>query len=200
MRPLAQAWNPFHHSFSCLMDSGFALRAPRNDDEIVTRHWTVVPREGGVSSTLRLIGSITAASGILGHPPSRVTTSEYGVSFSRRDLRPRLTSVTLENRGRREDRVLAAPAVSRAIAHRKRAHEHTGSAETLRPSLRSGFTAYFVLSPVNGSFATVAAQGVSLCATWRQHRGVRTTRLRRTLHARSPFAQSASTASHRAFV
>ena len=41
---------------------------------------------------------------------------------------------------------------------KKRAHEHTGSAETLRPSLRSGFTAYFVLSPVNGSFATVAVQ------------------------------------------
>ena len=52
----------------------------------------------------------------------------------------------------------AAPAVSRAIAHRERAHEHTGSAETLRPSLRSGFTAYFVLSPVNGSFATVAPE------------------------------------------
>src|SRR4249919_1235932 len=51
----------------------------------------------------------------------------------------------LENRGRREDRVHAAPAVSRAIAHRERAHEHTGSAETLRPSLRNGFTAYFVL-------------------------------------------------------
>ena len=44
------------------------------------------------------------------------------------------------------------------IAHRKRAHEHTGSAETLRPSLRNGFTAYFVLSPVNGSFATVVSE------------------------------------------
>jgi hypothetical protein len=32
----------------------------------------------------------------------------------------------------------------------KNAHEHTGSAETLRPSLRSGFTAYFALSPVTG--------------------------------------------------
>src|SRR6478609_62586 len=62
------------------------------------------------------------------------------------------------NRGRREDRVHAAPAVSCAIAHKERAHEHTGSAETLRPSLRSGFTAYFVLSPENGSFASVAAQ------------------------------------------
>src|SRR4249920_3369284 len=63
---------------------------------------------------------------------------------------------SLKNRERREDRVRAAPAVSRAIAHRERAHEHTGSAENIRPSLRSGFTAYFVLSPVNGSFATVA--------------------------------------------
>src|SRR5437667_5114167 len=64
-------------------------------------------------------------------------------------------NLALDNRGRREDRVRAAPAVSRAIAHKRCAHEHTGSAETLRPSLRSGFTAYFVLSPVNGSFATV---------------------------------------------
>ena len=67
----------------------------------------------------------------------------------------------LENRGRREDRVLAAPAVSRADAHKEHAHEHTGSAEAFRPSLRSGLTAYFVLSPENGSLASVAAQGVN---------------------------------------
>ena len=30
------------------------------------------------------------------------------------------------------------------------AHEHTGSAESIRPSLRNGFTAYNVLSPVIG--------------------------------------------------
>ena len=66
-----------------------------------------------------------------------------------------------KSRGRREDRVLAAPAVSCAIVRTENAHEHTGSAETLRPSLRSGLTAYFELSPVNGSFATVAAQGVN---------------------------------------
>jgi hypothetical protein len=54
--------------------------------------------------------------------------------------------------------VRAAPAVSRANAHGKNAHEHTGSAETLRPSLRNGFTAYFVLSPVNGFLATVARE------------------------------------------
>jgi hypothetical protein len=38
----------------------------------------------------------------------------------------------------------------------KNAHEHTGSAEAVRPSLRNGFTAYFVLSPARpGLFATV---------------------------------------------
>jgi hypothetical protein len=38
------------------------------------------------------------------------------------------------------------------------AHEHTGSAEAVRPSLRNGFTAYFVLSPVTGFLATVAPE------------------------------------------
>ena len=41
-------------------------------------HW------GGRSSTLRLIDSITAVSGILGHPPARVTTIEYDFAISRR--------------------------------------------------------------------------------------------------------------------
>ena len=41
-------------------------------------------------------------------------------------------------------------------AHKEHAHEHTGSAEAFRPSLRSGLTVYFVLSPENGSLASVA--------------------------------------------
>jgi hypothetical protein len=44
----------------------------------------------------------------------------------------------------------AAPAVSCANMHKKNAHEHTGSAEAIRHSLRNGFTAYNVLSPVIG--------------------------------------------------
>src|SRR5204862_3886098 len=40
--------------------------------------------------------------------------------------------------------------------HKECAHEHTGPAESIRPSLRNGFTAYLVLSPENGSFASVA--------------------------------------------
>ena len=54
--------------------------------------------------------------------------------------------------------MLAAPAVSRADCGKQNAHEHTGSAETLRPSLRNGFTAYIALSPVSRrSVATVDA-------------------------------------------
>ena len=37
----------------------------------------------------------------------------------------------------------------------KSAHEHTGSAEAVRPSLRNGFTAYFVLSLATGFFVTI---------------------------------------------
>jgi hypothetical protein len=33
---------------------------------------------------------------------------------------------------------------------KENAHEHTGSAEDIRHSLRNGFTAYFVLSPAIG--------------------------------------------------
>ena len=57
------------------------------------------------------------------HPILRKT-----VSRSRGAGRPRFASSfgPLRNRGRREDRVLAAPAVSRAICANKRAHEHTG--------------------------------------------------------------------------
>jgi hypothetical protein len=45
-------------------------------------------------------------------------------------------------RGRGEDRVRAAPAVSCAMMHEECAHEHTGEAEAVRPSPRNGFTTY----------------------------------------------------------
>ena len=145
-----------HGSRDCARDDGSAKQCRRSKP-------TVIPRAGGGSSTPRLIGSIIDVSGILDHPPSRAMTTEYDFAISRR-IAPEvcISFALLENRGRREDRVRAAPAVSCAIAHRKRAHEHTGSAETLRPSLRSGFTAYFVLSPVNGSFATVVPRETCL--------------------------------------
>jgi hypothetical protein len=39
---------------------------------------------------------------------------------------------------------------------KENAHEHTGSAEDIRHSLRNGFTAYFVLPGVSGFLASVA--------------------------------------------
>src|ERR1700756_4433893 len=67
-------------------------------------------------------------------------------------------STLVRRRGRREDRVRAAPAVSCASCTKENAHEHTGSAETLRPSPRNGFTAYIVISPANGLLATVVPE------------------------------------------
>src|SRR6266850_891818 len=62
----------------------------------------------GRSSTPRLLDSITCVSGILGHPPSRVTTTEHDLAFPRRDA-PELYCYfgPHKNRGRREGRVLA---------------------------------------------------------------------------------------------
>src|SRR5712671_757877 len=96
------------------------------------------------------------------HPTLRIRLCDLA-AHPARGLQLRLS--LLENRGRREDRVRAAPAVSCAKCANKNAHEHTGSAETLRPSLRSGLTAYFVLSPVNGFLATVAAPDIGLAQT-----------------------------------
>ena len=64
-------------------------------------------------------------------------------SRSRDTLRPSFAnSFAPKKRGRREDRVRAAPEVSCAMCIKQSAHEHTGEAETLRPSLRNGLTTY----------------------------------------------------------
>jgi hypothetical protein len=48
---------------------------------------------------------------------------------------------------------------------KKTAHEHTGSAEAVRPSLRNGFTAYIVLSPARpGLLVTVIPKKRELLA------------------------------------
>jgi hypothetical protein len=46
--------------------------------------------------------------------------------------------------------------------HKRKRTRATGSAEAIRPSLRSGFTAYFALSPVTGFLATVTSPGLIL--------------------------------------
>jgi hypothetical protein len=105
----------------------------------------VIPREGGVSSTLRPIGSITAVSGILGHPPSRVTTTENAFAFSRRDAPEACMNLVPPER---EQGMPGACCTRGLVCKRwsKGAHEHTGTAGALRHSLRNGLTAYAALS------------------------------------------------------
>src|ERR1700730_6632791 len=82
-------------------------------------------------------------------------------TISRHEMPEACVTFTLHgSRGRREDRVRAAPAVSCARCTRKCAHEHTGSAGASRPSLRNGFTAYSVLSSATGFVAPVASRAV----------------------------------------
>jgi len=69
------------------------------------------------------------------------------------------------------------------MRQKKHAHEHTGSAEASRPSLRNGFTAYFVLFPENGSFASVASTTLS-------HLEDLTPAPRRQNHTTSPYASA----------
>jgi hypothetical protein len=99
-------------------------------------------------------------SGILDHPHARVMTTE-GVAHpyssntpppSRGAFRPGLANrFAPKRRGRRECRVLAAPAVSCAKCTKESAHEHTGTVGASRHSLHNGFTAYAVLSPATNS-------------------------------------------------
>ena len=94
-------------------------------------------------------------------------TVEYDFAISRHET-PEVCIFVCppEIRGRREDRVLAAPEVPCAVCALARgAHEHTGTAGASRPSLRNGFTAYFVLSPENGSFASVIPKKLGFSRT-----------------------------------
>jgi hypothetical protein len=77
--------------------------------------------------------------------------------------------------------------------HIENAHEHTGSAETLRPSPRNGFTTYIALSPVTGFVATVAPEKLasqkldaSIGASGPHDFAVRLTRRSSKAHPRPP--------------
>ena len=75
---------------------------------------------------------------------------------SRGAIRPGLASVSPPKMQRAQGRPGARCTRGLVCKHaQKHAHEHTGSAETLRPSPRNGFTAYNALSPATGFLATV---------------------------------------------
>jgi hypothetical protein len=164
-----------------------------------------MPREGGASSTPRPIVLIIGISGILDHPHARVMTTEgMARSYSSRHIStfPRPNTRDLPNRFPQQKEGAGKTGCtlhprSRVQTAQKNAHEHTGSAETLRPSPRNGFTTYSVLSLVTGFLATIVSRALPqnlAPASGRQN------------HTTSPSASravrqsaSASTASHRAF-
>jgi len=102
-----------------------------------------------------------------------------------------------QGRGRRECRVLAAPAVPCARDGVRCAHEHTGTAGAFRHSLRNGFTAYAELSPETNSFCLRHRRNDGVGKPGRARNtsadltpatGARTTRFCRTLQCRSSAA------------
>ncbi len=113
-----------------------------------------------VSSTLRLIDSIAAVSGILDHPHARVMTARSvarAMCLAHTSLAfPRRASPGLCKSFRPKKRAQGMPGArcTRGLVCkvvRRNAHEHTGSAEAIRHSPRNGFTAYAVLSPATNS-------------------------------------------------
>ena len=121
---------------------------------------------------------------------------EHTFTFPRR-VSPGLCQPFAQTRGRRECRVLAAPAVPCARDGGRGAHEHTGTVGARRHSLRSGFTAYGALSPETNSSCLRHrridgfANPVGLAKTSADltpATGARTTRFCRTLQHRSSAA------------
>jgi hypothetical protein len=120
----------------------------------------VILRERGVSSTPRLIDSITGASGILG---PRFFAGDDGwsvantTSRSRGAVRPRFAiNLRPENRGRGECRAPDAPAASCALwVASMHTSIHSEPPEITRHSRTQWFTAYIALSPVIGFLVTV---------------------------------------------
>ncbi len=94
--------------------------------------------------------------GILDRPPSRTMTNMIVLAtHCARVLQIRLPPKRKRAQGRPGARCTRGLMCQMHTA--KSAHEHTGSAEAVRPSLRNGFTAYFVLSPARpGLLVTVA--------------------------------------------
>jgi hypothetical protein len=118
-------------------------------------------------------------------------------SHSRGAFRPGFANRFAQTRGRRECRVLAAPAVSCARDGGRGAHEHTGTAGALRHSPRNGFTAYAELSPETNSSCLrhrridgIGKPGRvrNASADLTPATGARTTRFCRTLQHRSSAA------------
>src|SRR6476620_7999156 len=110
-------------------------------------------------------------------------------SQSRGAMRPRFAGISHPPiGGRRESRVRAAPAVSCAIAQEVRTRAYRAE-ESIRHSLRNGFTAYIALSPVIGFLVTVTGGKLPADLTPASRRQDHTS----SPYVSAPFVRSAST-------
>src|SRR6202047_782160 len=81
--------------------------------------------------------------------PIQISNSRYTSAFSRHELPELCVSLSLKKEGAGNAGCALHPRSRVQICAKENAHQHTGSAEALRHSLRNGFTAYFALSPEN---------------------------------------------------
>jgi hypothetical protein len=133
--------------------------------------------------------------------PAKSFLHGHTSAFPRRVSPGLCKSFRPERGGRRECRVLAAPAVSRAISAKSCAHEHTGTVGAFRHSLRSGFTAYAALSLETNSSCLHRCRLDGRSSPVGNHppdsltpaTGARTTRFCRTLQRRTSCAASSLT-------
>src|SRR6202022_5035597 len=86
-----------------------------------------------------------------GHPPLALASIKHTSAFPRRVSLGLCKSFRPKRRGRRECRVHAAPAVSRAKLCKETHTSIQVQSEALRHSPRNGFTAYAALSPATNS-------------------------------------------------
>jgi len=142
------------HSF--FMPGHGLLRCARNDDEILKRDTTVIPRAGG--DPVRRGFSVQSLASLeywivrlRGGRRQNMTSRSRGMNCPR--FGSSLPSSKTEGAGKTG--CLLHPRSRVLFAHSKSCTRAYRAAGTLRPSLRNGFTAYFVLSPENGSFASV---------------------------------------------
>src|ERR1700730_17457942 len=129
------------------------MRGSRFDLSALSHAELVMPRESGASSTPRPLDFNISNSGILDRPLSRAMTAGDTPLHSRGAMRPSCCpNYPLQNRGRRESRVLDAPAASPAKVIKHTSVVTTGSPKTSGLPCAMVLTAYFVLSPVTGLF------------------------------------------------
>jgi hypothetical protein len=165
-------------------------------------HRPVIAREGAVSGTPRLLGSITAASGILDLPLSRTMTAESkrARTFSRRaasELCVTFGPPREEGAGKAGCTLHPRSRVQSAQGKRTRAYRFSGGIPAFPARW---FTAYFGLSPVTGLLPPSSLRSLLLAKLSASTGAPGPHDFAVREHLAFVFASAASTASHRAFV